>query len=211
MRDETTASRPRDLLAAAALFLATAAFTLWQNTRIIALWDVSFLLDTSYRWGLGQLPYKTLPFPHAPLTFLLHTAIIRLFGRVYYPHILCAALEAGLATLLTWRILLSLLHFQQAVIPAQPESPYLPPLRHAWLLATSLTVPLIFLGIYGVYPHPSTTAIVCSPSCSPCTFCSGLTKVPRAMPSPARSVCSLSSSNKISASSSFSLSLPSLC
>src|ERR1019366_5102229 len=101
-----SAWRLRDALAAATLFLATAAFTLWQNARAAVLWDISFLLDTSYRFSLGQLPYKSLPFPYAPLTFLLHAAIIRLFGRVYYPHILLAALEAGAATLLTWRILL---------------------------------------------------------------------------------------------------------
>ena len=71
----TSAWRLRDTLTAAALFLATAAFTLWQNTRVAVLWDLSFLLDTSYRWGLGQLPYKNLPFAHSPLTFLLHTAI----------------------------------------------------------------------------------------------------------------------------------------
>src|ERR1039458_3711068 len=98
----------RDTFAAAALFLASAAFTLWQNTRVAVLWDISFLLDTSYRFSLGQLPYKTLPFPYAPLTFLVHALIIRIFGRVYFPHILCAALEAGAATLLTWRFLLNL-------------------------------------------------------------------------------------------------------
>src|ERR1035437_6139409 len=129
----------RDTFAAAALFLASAAFTLWQNTRVAVLWDISFLLDTSYRFSLGQLPYKTLPFPYAPLTFLVHALIIRLFGRVYFPHILCAALEAGAATLLTWRILLALL---------KPLS------DRAWSLATLLAAPLIVLGIYGIYPHP---------------------------------------------------------
>jgi hypothetical protein len=134
-----SAWRLRDAIAATALFLASAAFTLWQNTRVAVLWDISFLLDTSYRFSLGQLPYKTLPFPYAPLTFLLHAAIIRLFGRVYYPHILLAAVEAGAATLLTWRILLALL---------EPLS------DRAWSIATLLAVPLIVLGIYGIYPHP---------------------------------------------------------
>ena len=157
----TSAWRLRDTLTAAALFLATAAFTLWQNTRVAVLWDLSFLLDTSYRWGLGQLPYKDLPFPYAPLTFLLHTAIIKLFGRVYYPHILCAALEAGVATLLTWRILIHLLNqaeganqSERTVIPAQPESPYLHVSGHTWPLAAILAAPLVVLGIYAIYPHP---------------------------------------------------------
>jgi len=131
--------RLRDTLTAIALFLASAAFTLWQNTRVAALWDISFLLDTSYRFSLGQLPYKTLPFPYAPLTFLVHALIIRLFGRVYFPHILLSALEAGTATLLTWRILIALL---------KPLS------DRAWPLATLLAAPLIVLGIYGIYPHP---------------------------------------------------------
>lgn len=136
---EVSARKLRDILTAGLLFLATAAFTLWQNTRIAVLWDISFLLDTSYRWSLGQLPYKDLPFPYAPLTFLLHTGIIQIFGHAYYPHILCAALEAGIATLLTWRILLTIL---------KPFSNR----RH--FLAAVLAAPLAVVGIYAIYPHP---------------------------------------------------------
>jgi hypothetical protein len=136
---EAQAWRLRDTIVAAALFLATAAFTLWQNTRVAVLWDISFLLDTAYRFTLHQLPYKDLPFPYAPLTFLLHAGLIKIFGRVYFPHILCAALEAGAATLLTWRILFTVLHSFAG---------------RAWLLATLLAAPLTLLGIYGVYPHP---------------------------------------------------------
>ena len=136
--DRTAAWRNRDGVAAATLLVATAAFTLWQNARVAVLWDIGFLLDTSYRWSLGQLPYKDLPFPYAPLTFLLHTALIKFFGRVYLPHIFYAALAGGAATLLTWRILLHLLK----------------PLDRAWLLATTLAAPLTVLGIYSIYPHP---------------------------------------------------------
>jgi hypothetical protein len=134
-----SAWRLRDTLAAAVLFLASAAFTLWQNTRVAVLWDISYLLDTSYRISLGQLPYRDFPFAHAPLTFLVHALIIRLFGRVYFRHLLCAALEAGAATLLTWRFLLALLKSLS---------------DRAWSLATLLAAPLIVLGIYGIYPHP---------------------------------------------------------
>jgi hypothetical protein len=183
------ATRLRDSLTIAFLFLATGAFTLYQNARVTVLWDLSYLLDTSFRISLHQLPYRDFPFAHAPLTFLLHAAIIRIFGRVYLPHILFAALEAGLATLLTWRILLRLLQREkivpqqedavlqqedavqkevvvqkedavqkdEVVILAKPESPYLlsaQPTNRAFLLATLLAAPLIFLGIYGVYPHP---------------------------------------------------------
>ena len=126
-------------LTTAALFFATAAFTLWQNARVAVLWDLSYLLDTSFRISLGQLPYRDFPFAHAPLTFLLHAALIRIFGRVSLPHLLCAAFEAGLATLLAWRILLRQLT---------------PLAGRAFLIATLLAAPLVFLGIYGIYPHP---------------------------------------------------------
>jgi len=121
-------------LTATALFLATAAFTLWQNTRVAVLWDLTYLLDSSWRISLGQVPYRDFPFAHAPLTFMLHAAIIHVFGRVYFPHILCAALEAGTATLLTWRILLKLIG--------------------DWPVALLLATPLTVLSIYGIYPHP---------------------------------------------------------
>jgi hypothetical protein len=130
----TPAWRLRDSIAATGLFLATAAFTLWQNTRVAVLWDLTYLLDSSWRISLGQVPYRDFPFAHAPLTFLLHAAIIHAFGRVYFPHILCAALEGGAATLLTWRILLKL--------------------TGTWPVALLLATPLTFLGIYGIYPHP---------------------------------------------------------
>ena len=39
-----------------------------------------------YRFSLGQLPYKTCPSPHAPLTFLLHAAIIRSSAASTTPH-----------------------------------------------------------------------------------------------------------------------------
>jgi len=131
--------RVRGTLIAVALFVATAAFTLWQNSRVAVLWDLTYLLDSSFRIALGQIPCRDFPFAHAPATFLLHAAIIKLFGRIYLPHILCAAAEAGLATLLTWRILLRLLE---------------PLANRAYLIATLLAAPLTVLGIYGIYPHP---------------------------------------------------------
>jgi hypothetical protein len=134
-----SAWRLRDTLTATALFLATFAFILWQNTRVAVLWDISYLLDSSFRIRLGQMPYRDFPLAHAPLTFLLHAAILKLFGRVYLPHIVCAAVEGGAATLLTWRLLGRLLE---------------PFAEGAWLLATLLTAPLVVVGIYGVYPHP---------------------------------------------------------
>jgi hypothetical protein len=127
--------RLRDTLTALTLFLACAAFTLWQNAHIAVLWDLAYLLDSSYRFSLGQLPYRNLPFSHPPLTFLIQAAIIHLFGRAYWHHTLYAALSNGAATLLTWRITLRLL-------------------PNRWLLATLLCTTLVPLGIYSIYPHP---------------------------------------------------------
>jgi hypothetical protein len=125
----------RDTIAALTLFLATAAVTLWQNSRIAVLWDISYLLDTAYRITLHQTLYKDLPFSHAPLTFLLQAAIIELAGRVYYPHVLYAAVAGATGTVVTWRILLRILN-------------------NAWITAILLAVPLTVLGIYSIYPHP---------------------------------------------------------
>lgn len=161
-----TAGRLRDTLTAAALFLASAAFTLWQNAQVAAIWDLSYLLDSSYRFSLGQMPYRDFPFVHPPIEYLLHAAIIRIFGLAYYPHILCAALEAGLATLLAWRILFHILR-----VPhdhrAESGSPRSGLCSLGWegevnvgkvssprLLAALLAAPLIIVGIYAIYPHP---------------------------------------------------------
>ena len=107
--NDAPAWRTRDAIAAAILFFGTAAFTLWQNARVAVLWDLSYLLDSSYRISLGQLPYRDFPFAHAPLTFLLQALIIRVAGRVYFPHVMYAALAGSAATTLTWRILLRVL------------------------------------------------------------------------------------------------------
>lgn len=128
-----------ELFTGAFLFFATAAFVLWQNTHLTVLWDLSYILENATRISLGQLPYRDFPFPYAPLTFLVQAVIIKLFGRVVLHHYLYAAITAGLASLLTWRILLRLL---------APSS--LPARLTAFLLA----VPLIFLGTSSIFPHP---------------------------------------------------------
>ena len=106
----------RDYLAAAALFLATATTVLRQNARVAVLWDISYILDSSWRIALastsGQMPYRDFPLVHAPLTFLMQAAIMRLTGRVFWHHVLYAATVAGLGTVLTWRIVLHTLEGQ---------------------------------------------------------------------------------------------------
>jgi len=73
------------------------------------LWDLSYVLENSYRVSLGDVPYRDFPFPYPPLTFLIQAAIIKLTGRVFWHHIVYSAVMGGLATVLTWRILLNLL------------------------------------------------------------------------------------------------------
>ena len=129
-----------DWLAAAGLFAATAAVVLWQNAHVAVLWDLSYVLDTATRIAQGQLPYRDFPFAHAPLTFLIQAAIIRLTGRVFFHHVLYAAIIGGLGTVLTWRIAL---HSLTGRIDA------------AWSVSLILAAPLTVLGIYCILPLPS--------------------------------------------------------
>jgi len=129
----------RDLLVALLLFAATAAFVFWQNTHIAVLWDLSYLLDTSWRIAIGQVPYRDFPLVHPPLTFLIQALIMRVFGRMYLWPVLYAALVGGLGTVVAWRITLRIVSNR---------------VRYAWLVSLLFAVPLIFLGVYGVYPHP---------------------------------------------------------
>jgi len=87
----------------------------------------------------GQVPYRDYPFPYAPLTFLAQAELIRLTGAVYWHHIAYACIVGGLATVVTWRILL--LIFDEGV-----------PRRR--LIGFLLSLPLVVLGIYCIFPHP---------------------------------------------------------
>ena len=128
-----------DWIGALFLFSATAAVVAWQNSRLGVLWDLSYVLDNSYRISLGDLPYHDFPFPHAPLTFLVQAAIIKLGGRVFWHTTVYCALMGGLATVMTWRILLKVVRDT---------------LAHARLVAFLLSLPLAGLGIYCIFPHP---------------------------------------------------------
>ena len=128
-----------DWTAALFLFSATAAVVVWQNSRLGVLWDLSYVLDSSFRISLGDLPYRDFPFPHAPLTFLVQAALIKLGGRVFWHTTVYCALMGGLATVMTWRILLNVLRDT---------------LAHARLVAFLLSLPLAVLGIYCIFPHP---------------------------------------------------------
>ncbi len=134
----------RDWLAASGLFAATAAVVLWQNAHVAVLWDLAYVLDTATRIAQGQLPYRDFPFAHAPLTFLIQAAIIRLTGRVFFHHVLYATIIGGLGTLLTWRIALRSL---AGHINVRTDA--------AWLVSLILATPLTVLGIYCILPIPS--------------------------------------------------------
>lgn len=130
----------RDFAATAVLFLASALVVLWQNAHLAILWDASYTLESSLRIAQGQMPYRDFPFVHAPLTFLIQAAILRLTGRVFFHHVLYAAAAGGAGTVLCWRIVLKTL---------QPSS------RAAWPISLLLAAPLTVLGIYGILPFPS--------------------------------------------------------
>ncbi len=127
-----------DWLAAIFLALASAAIVIWQNSHLTVLWDLSYILENSYRISLGQIPYRDFPFPYAPLTFLTQAALIKLTGRVFFHHVIYCAVVNGLSVLLTWQILLRILRTTS----------------NKRLLALVLTTPLAVLGVYGVFPHP---------------------------------------------------------
>lgn len=129
----------RDGPVAAMLFLATAGVVVWQNFRLAVLWDLSYVLENSYRISIGDVPYRDFPFPYAPFTFLTQAALIKLTGRVYFHHVIYCAVVGGLATVICWRILLNI--FGEAAPSAR-------------LLAFLLGAPLTVLGIYCIFPHP---------------------------------------------------------
>lgn len=128
-----------DWLPGALLFFATAGVVFWQNFRLGILWDLSYILETSHRISLGDVPYRDFPIPFPPLTFLTQAALIKLTGRVFLHHVIYAAVAGGLATLLTWRIIFNLLNER---VPS------------ARLVAFLLSTPLVVLGVYSVFPHP---------------------------------------------------------
>jgi len=121
------------------LFCATAAVVLWQNSRVTVLYDLSGVIEPAYRISLGDRPYADFPFPYAPLTFLIQSWIIRLWGTVYWHHIAYVAVVAGLASVLTWRVITNILRDS---------------FRWPRLTAFLLSLPIVFLGIYCIFPHP---------------------------------------------------------
>lgn len=129
----------RDFTAAGGLLLASTAVVLWQNAHLAVLWDTSYILDSSFRIALGQAPYRDFPLVHAPLMFLIQAALIRLGGRVFFHHVLYAAIVGGMGTVVAWRVVLHTLRDR---------------LQAAWFVALLLAAPLTVLGIYSILPFP---------------------------------------------------------
>jgi hypothetical protein len=121
------------------LFFGTVSVVAWQNSRLTVLYDLCGVLENAFRMSQGDLPYRDFPFPYAPLTFLTQAAIIKLTGAVYWHHIVYCCVIAGLATIITWRVLVNL--FRDSVPKAS-------------LIAFLLSLPLIILGVYCIFPHP---------------------------------------------------------
>jgi hypothetical protein len=133
----------RNWLAGVLLFAATATVVLWQNAHLTVLWDLSYVLETSLRFSQGQMPYRDFPLVHPPLTFAVQAVLIKLFGRHMIVQALYAACAGGLGSVLSWRILLGLLRGLE-------EKKKLV----NWL-GLLLAAPLIVVGLYCIFPHPS--------------------------------------------------------
>jgi len=152
---------------AAALFVASAAFTIWRNSEVGVLVDIAYPLNTATRIAAGEVPYKDFPLAQAPLEFLIQAALIKLFGPQFVVQIAYAAIVGGASIVLAFVIVRRLL--RDAV-------------RAPGLLAASLCLPLVPLGVYAVYPHPFYDPDACALALA--VLLSGL--VALAAPTPAR-------------------------
>jgi len=111
---------------------------LWQNAHVAVLFDLSYILNTATRIAQGQAPYRDFPLAHAPLTFLIQAAIIRLTGRVFFHHVLYVAL---------WRI-------GDGAYVAIALATLRGRVAAAWTVALLVAAPLTVVGIYCIVPNP---------------------------------------------------------
>jgi hypothetical protein len=121
------------------LFAASAIFALWRNTQVAVLVDLSYVLNTATRIAAGDVPYSQFPLVLAPGEFLAQGLLIKAFGPHFFVQIAYATILCGLGTALAYTIARRVL--DTAV--ARPAA-----------LAAILSVPLVPLGIYAIYPHP---------------------------------------------------------
>jgi hypothetical protein len=120
-------------------FAASAIFTLWRNTQVGVLVDIAYVLNTATRIAAGDVPYSQFPLVLAPLEFLAQGLLIKAFGPHFFVQIAYATIFGGLGTAIAYTIARRLL--DTAV--ARPAA-----------LAAILSIPLVPLGIYAIFPHP---------------------------------------------------------
>src|ERR1043165_2820186 len=150
----TSVSRWTDWLIALGVGVASAVIVIWQNSHVAVLWDLSYILENSYRMSLGQIPYRDFPFPYAPLTFLTQAALIKLTGRVFFHHVIYCAVVNGLSVLLTWRIYCAVVNGLSVLLTWRILLTTLHATANKRLVALVLTTPLAVLSVYGIFPHP---------------------------------------------------------
>jgi hypothetical protein len=121
------------------LFATSAAFTVYRNSQIAVLADISYITNIATRVAAGDVPYAQFPLAQAPLTFLVQAVLIKAFGPHFFVQIGYAAIVGGLATVLTYLIARRLV----AGVVARPAA-----------LAAVLAIPLVPLGIYAILPNP---------------------------------------------------------
>jgi len=135
MRNEITSKAGHlHCIVATLLGMGSAAVVVWQNSRLTVLWDLSYILENASRIAAGDVPYRDFPFPYAPLTFAVQALLIKLFGRALWHHVAYAAIVGAIATALTYFIVLRI--------------------TRSAATAVILTLPLIPLGVYCIFPHP---------------------------------------------------------
>src|SRR5256712_1432451 len=142
----TAAAARSPLLIPVALFCASAAFVLWRNSQVGVLADLAYPLNTATRIAAGDLPYRDFPLAQAPGEFLIQALLIKASGPHFAIHIAYATPLGGLATALTYVIVLQIIRGALA----SPRA-----------VAAILAFPLVPLGIYAVYPHPFYDADAC--------------------------------------------------
>ena len=127
------------VLVPALLFAVSAAFTFWRNTQVAVLVDISYVVNIATRIAAGDVPYAQFPLAQAPLAFLTQAVLIKAFGPHYVVQMAYATIVGGLATVVTYSIARRLI---DGAVP------------HPTILAATLAIPLVPLGIYSIFPNP---------------------------------------------------------
>lgn len=110
------------------------AITVFRASTFSALFDLSYVLEHSFRMSLGDIVYKDFFIPYPPGTFLIQEFLISVFGKTYYPQII----YCGVISFLTYLLLYRILFF----------------LSDDKLLNILLALPVAITGGYGLFSQP---------------------------------------------------------